>query len=200
VRPSALTRGYGENALAEGGTAGVAEHVAVLAYARSIKWLHLALTGKLVDQRAAGGNATAGALDISTGLAVRGINIGLAVQNIGRDYDFLGVELSPPLRVTAGAALARSAPVGPLDVMLASALSREAGGTLVPGAGIEIGYWPIQGRTFFFRAGIRDPADEATQPWTAGLGFSGDAISLDYAVIAFDGASASHRLTLRWRD
>jgi hypothetical protein len=199
VSAGALRDGFEESALAEGGAETVGEQVATVAYARRIKGLRVGVAGKLIAQRALDESATTGALDLSTGVTVRRINVGLALQNIGPEYDFLDIELSPPLRMTLGAALSQSVPLGPLDLMAAASLSREADGTVVPGAGVEFGYWPIQGRTFFARAGLRNPADDDVAPWTVGAGFNGDRITLDWAFFTFDEAGSTHRLTVRWR-
>lgn len=189
----------GEGDIGSDGTESVAEHIAAVSYARRIKGLRLGITGKLIDQRAAGEGVTTGGIDLSTGVTVSRFQLGLAVQNLWAGYDFLGLDLDSPLRVTLGGAFARSLPVGPLDLFAAASVSREADGTFVPGGGIEVGYWPVQGRTFFLRGGLRDPADEDVDPWTVGAGFSGDRISLDWAMFTVDGGPSSHRFTVRWR-
>jgi hypothetical protein len=199
VSAGLLTDDFGESALANGGAETVGEQVATVAYARRIKGLRLGIAGKLIAQRALDESVTTGAFDLSTGITVRRINFGLSLQNIGPEYDFLDLDLAPPLRMTLGAALSQGIPIGPLDFMAAAALSREADGTVVPGAGIEFGYWPISGRTFFARAGLRDPADDETAPWTVGAGFNGDRITLDWAFFEFDDAGSTHRFTVRWR-
>jgi hypothetical protein len=199
VSAGLLDDDFGESALAEGGGETVGEQVATVSYARRIKGLRLGVAGKLIAQRALDESVTTGALDLSTGITVRRINLGLALQNIGPEYDFLDMDLAPPLRMTLGAAFTQGIPIGPLDFMAAAALSREADGTVVPGGGIEFGYWPISGRNFFARAGVRDPADDEASRWTVGAGFNGDRITLDWAFFEFDDAGSTHRITVRWR-
>ena len=199
VSAASIEDDFGESALADGGAETVGEQVATVSYVRRIKGLRLGVAGKVIAQRALDESALTGAVDLSTGITIRRVNLGLAVQNIGPRYDFLDIDLSPPLRMTLGAALSQGIPLGPLDLMAAAALSREADGTVVPGAGVEFGYWPISGRTFFARAGLRDPADDEVSPWTVGAGFNGDRITLDWAFSQFDDAGSTHRITVRWR-
>lgn len=198
VRPEVLLGGVSESDLLTGGTEDVAEYLAAVSYGRTIKGIRLALTGRLVEQRSAGDHVTSPTFDLSTGIDIADFKLGLALQNVGPAYDFVGLDLEPPLRVTLGGAFDGSLPVGPLDLLAAAAVSVDAEGTIVPGAGLELGYWPISGRTFFARAGIRDPADPDTAPWTVGAGFSGDRITLDWALVDYE-EGTSHRLTLRFR-
>ncbi len=194
-----LIGGVEESALARSGPETVAEQVAVASYVRRIRGVRLGAAAKLIDQRAAGDGATMAAFDVSTGLTVSRVNLGLTVQNIGPSSDFVGLDVSPPLRITLGSAFTRSLVVGPFDLLAAAAVSREASGTFVPGGGVELSYWPVQGRTFSARFGLRDPDDPDLPPWTFGAGFSGDRITLDWAYHSIDNADGTHRLTLRFR-
>lgn len=198
VTASQLEDGFDEGALVNDATEEVAENVASVSYARRVFGLRVGVTGKYIDQRAGDTHAATGALDLSTGVSISRFNLGLAVQNIGLEDDLAGAEVRPPLRITLGGAVAQSIPIGPLDLSAAAAVSREADGTVVPGAGVELGYWPIQGRTFFARAGLRDPASGDVAPWTFGAGFNGDRITLDWSTYEVD-RSLVHRLSLRWR-
>ena len=97
------------------------------------------------------------------------------------------------------AAASRQAQVGPLDVSLALSVSHWEDGTVVPGGGAEISYWPVPGRTFFARIGGRYVDDSDIRPLTLGAGFSADQISIDYAFGDFDGGDAVHRFGIRLR-
>jgi hypothetical protein len=199
VPGSTLADDYDAGVLPVGGGEPVTEHVATVSYARRIKGVRLGVAGKLIDQSAAGDRATGGAFDLSTGVQVARLNLGLTLQNLGPSVDLVGSSVTPPLRATLGGAFAQPMPVGPLDLFVAGAVTYEADGTFVPGLGVELGYWPIAGRTFFARAGLRDPSADALQPWTVGAGFSGDRITIDYALDPHDGVRDAHRVTLRWR-
>jgi hypothetical protein len=82
---------------------------------------------------------------------------------------------------------------------LAAAISRWEDGTVVPHAGIEFAYWPVSGRTFIGRIGIRYIEDSDIRPLTLGAGFVGDRIGIDYGVQGYDGARAVHRVGVRLR-
>ena len=68
--------------------------------------------------------------------------------------------------------------------------------------GLEIGYWPIRGRTFVARVGFQDPpAGSGLSPVSLGFAFWGDDITVEWAFRAYDGteSSGTHRFGLRWR-
>jgi hypothetical protein len=69
---------------------------------------------------------------------------------------------------------------------------------VAPAAGVEAAYWPITGRTFFARAGVRRP-EQGEQPFTLGAGFAGDKIIVDYAFEPFEGGRRAHRFGVKWR-
>ena len=92
------------------------------------------------------------------------------------------------------------APLGPLDVLPTVQAAWQRGARFTPAAGLELGYWPVTGRTFFLRAGVRRPdAAAAERAFTLGAGFSGDRIAIDYALAPLRGGRATHRVGLRWR-
>jgi hypothetical protein len=66
--------------------------------------------------------------------------------------------------------------------------------------GLEVGYWPVNGRTFVGRVGYRYRSDDFTAcPLTFGAAFLGDNISLEYAYQGFDDGDPSHRFSVGWR-
>ena len=175
------------------------EAVAAVGYTRRIKGIRLGAVAKAIEQRRFGERETTGALDLSGGHVLGFVALGLSVQNIGLPADFdVGGEVDAPLKATLAAASTRSWPIGPLDVLPAASVSWTIDGRIVPAAGLEVGYWPISGRTFIARVGVRDPAGDDAKPFTAGAGFNGDRISLDWAWAPFDEGS-SHRIGIRWR-
>ena len=175
------------------------EAVVAVGYTRRIKGIRLGAVAKAIDQRRFGERETTAALDLSGGHVLGPVALGLSVQNIGLSAEFdAGGDVDAPLEATLAASATRSWPLGPLDVLPALSLSWMIDGRIVPAGGVEVGYWPIQGRTFSARFGVRDPASGGAKPFTAGAGFSGDRISLDYAWIPFDEGS-SHRIGIRWR-
>ena len=72
------------------------------------------------------------------------------------------------------------------------------GGFVSGSAGGELGYGWIDGYSVAVRGGVRRPGD-GEGPWTAGLGFTADRISLDYAFESRDHAHGAHRIGVRIR-
>lgn len=69
-----------------------------------------------------------------------------------------------------------------------------------PAAAGEIGYVPIQGISFFVRAGARAVRDSSESRFTSGLGLNYDSYSIDYAFEPSSGSrSAVHRIGFRVR-
>jgi len=93
----------------------------------------------------------------------------------------------------------RAAPLGPLDVAVASQLRVREDGEVVAGGGVEVAYWPVQGRTFIARIGLRDTVGAAASPTTFGIGFRGDEIQVDYAFLSSDEDMGLHRISVGWR-
>jgi hypothetical protein len=186
----------GEGTLQEGGVR-MAERAVSLAYARSIRGVRVGAAGHMFEQRQDADRSVAAAADVSVGMLLGAAAAGLSVRSLGPSYEHAGADVDLPLAVTLAAAAVSAAPIGPLDVLPAAYVSYEDG-DVVPGAGVELSYWPLPGRTFSLRLGARRVPD-GVQPFTAGAGFTGDRIILDYAVVPYDGARWSHRIGLRWR-
>ena len=79
-------------------------------------------------------------------------------------------------------------------------VTRETNGTVTPGGGIDVSWWPVQGRRFVGRVGVRRvPDDDPLRMWTLGAAFEGDEIVLEYAYQDSEDEGALHRLGVRWR-
>jgi hypothetical protein len=84
-------------------------------------------------------------------------------------------------------------------VSAAAAVSYREDGTFTPHAGIEVAYWPVSGRTFIGRVGVRYIEDSDIRPLTLGAGFTGDRIGIDYGYQGYDGSEVVHRVGVRLR-
>lgn len=180
-----------------GGTVAASGLAASVTHARRVFGVRVGATAKIVEQRFVNERSAVPAFDIGAGVPVSVLLFGLAIQDLGPDLDFEApfVDQDLPTRLTFNAAT-RSRPTGPLDLLAAAMISTEFDGDVTAGAGIEAGYWPISGRTFFGRiGGLRDTAGDVHL--TTGAGFNGDRISLDYGFVAR--GDGSHRLGVRWR-
>jgi hypothetical protein len=127
-----------------------------------------------------------------------GMTFGVSAQNLGPGLSIGDISLPLPTRVTLGISTP-SMQVGPLDLLISTAVWHRRDGEIIPAGGIEIAWWPIVGRTFIGRVGVRRVPNPGACPFTFGLGFRGDAISVEYAFEEFDAPGSSHRIGLSWR-
>jgi hypothetical protein len=189
--------GFGLQALSTGTSS---EQVASLAYGRARFGLRIGVVAKVVDQRIGDERETYGAADIGIARAIGPVVLGLTGRNLGPDPSFDSGDGRLPSMLTLGAAT-RSRATGPLDVILAARTTWVRDGKFGYGGGIEAGYWPVTGRTFFARVGFSETDESGLEPLTLGGGFAGDRLTLDYAFQAGEADSGGdvHRVTLRWR-
>jgi hypothetical protein len=83
----------------------------------------------------------------------------------------------------------------------ASVLYDETLDEVIPGGGLEVGYWPVRGRTFVARAGVRRVPEGEGSPFSAGLAFWGDDLVVEWAWRPFGDPvdEATHRFSVGWR-
>ncbi len=187
-----------EALLLDAGPVGGSDLVASLAYARTIKGLQTGVSAKVVEHRLGGAHDETLAADLGIAKELDDVTIGLAVQNLGPGLTLGASNLPLPTRVTLGASL-QSQEVGPLDVVTTAAVSRRRDAQIIPAGGVEIRYWPVRGRTFVGRVGVRRVPNGGASAVSLGAAFIGDAITIEYAFQDFDGSGAAHRVGIRWR-
>jgi len=189
----------GQDALFDGGTPVTSERVATLGYGRRLFGLRVGVSAKLVEERRAGARDAAPAFDLGVATSLGRLVVGLTAANLGPDLKLGATDASLPTRVTLGAG-AYGRQVGPLDMGLAGALTRRDDGELVAGAGLEVGYWPIVGRTFVARVGVQRVPEGDASPLSLGFAYWGDDIVLEWAYRDFGTlGEATHRFGVRWR-
>ena len=192
----ALARWEADLALQGPGTA--SETAVSVGYGREVGPVHAGVAARLLAVRAGGGSDRGAAFDVGAGIDLPFGTASVAVQDVGADLDLAGQAVELPTRVSLAAATDRR-PVGPLDLMAAAALDVRRGGDVRPGGGVEVSYSPVQGRTFFARAGYGQPVgDDPASGWTLGAAFRGDRIGVDYAWGRVDDERTVHRVGLRW--
>ncbi|MBX6362693.1 MAG: hypothetical protein IRZ00_02390 [Gemmatimonadetes bacterium] len=189
VRPSALDH--------EGGVP-VAERAVSVTFAHGVKKLRLGASAKLVEERIGADHGASVAFDASAGATLGLLRVAVTALNLGPDVEVGAGDLAVPERYTASLTSTVPLPTGPLDVTPVLAVSREWTGRIAPAFGLELGYWPVSGRTLYVRGGVRRPPEDGTEAFTVGAGFSGDRISIDYAYEPLDDAAGGHRVALRW--
>ncbi len=188
----------GQRDLLTGGATAVSELVATLAYAQELFGVRWGVAGKLIEQRMAGSHDAVPAADLGASITLGPVTVGLSAQNLGPDLEVGGVETDLANRVTAGASLRRR-PLGPLDLGASAAITRMEDGTVIPAFGGEVAWWPVTGRTFIGRIGVRRVERGPANAVTFGAAFVGDAISIEYAFQGFDDADGAHRFGVSWR-
>ncbi len=187
----------GQRDLLTGGATAVSELIATLAYAQELFGVRWGVAGKLIEQRIAGSKGAVPAADLGASITFGRVTLGLSAQNLGPDLTVGGVETDLANRITAGASF-RRLPVGPLDLGASAAITRMADGTIIPAFGGEVAWWPVTGRTFIGRIGVRRIEDGPANEVTFGAAFVGDAITLEYAFQGFDDADGAHRFGVSW--
>lgn len=187
-----------EAGLLNTGTVGAADIVATVAYGRTIGGFDFGLGAKYIDQRIGGGRDATGALDLGVIKEVGPVTLGLVGRNLGLDLEIDGVALRLPRDLTLGASTS-SEQLGPLDISATAAITRWSGGDIIPAGGVEVSFWPIQGRTFTGRIGAQRVPGGDQSPFTFGLGFTGDNITVEYAFQPYESPGSAHRFGLRWR-
>lgn len=175
-------------------------NVATLGGSMRFKGMRWGAAAKYVTLIERGVEADGLALDLGAQRQIGPFSVGLAVQNLGEGIDVRNDELEMPTRVTL-AAEGQGLPKGAfLDFGALAALSVDQDGEILPGAGGQILYSPLDGWTFSLRAGVRRPAPSSNErPLTGGLALTLDRLTIDYAVEGVKNGDAIHRIGVRLR-
>jgi len=195
----ALAAPSGQDHLFGFGSVPVSERVATIGYARETFFdIDLGVAVDLVDQRVGSSRQSVALIDVSAAVEVGPVGLGLTVHDLG------GKPIldsgSGPAKVVLGAG-AYGEQIGIFDFGFAANVGLDDD-DVTYGGGVELGYWPIQGRTFVARLGFQSVPDASdAKPFTAGLAFWGDDITVEWAYRPFSNADegGSHRFGLRWR-
>jgi len=196
-----LGAGLAQDPLFQQEARGASERVASVAYGREDSGLRWGVSGKVVEQRLEGEAETAWAMDLGLAREVGPLTVALSAQNLGTEMTFGDTAVPLPRRYTLGAG-AYGREVGPLDVGFSGSLRyEEQAEEWIPGAGLEVGYWPVRGRTFVGRVGVQRVPEGEASGVTFGAAFWGDDLTLEWAWMPFGGAvdDGTHRIGIGWR-
>jgi hypothetical protein len=183
------------------GEAPVSERIATIGYGRPSAFfgLDFGVAVDLVDERVDGIRQSVVLVDLGLSTEVGPVTMGLTIADIG-DKPIVEARKGPGRILLGAGAYGRQ--VGIFDLGFAAKVGFDDD-EMVFGGGVELGYWPIQGRTFVARLGFQDVPDASEAlPLTTGFAFQGDDITVEWAFRPFgDGApnGGSHRFALRWR-
>lgn len=182
----------------DGSEVGVSEMAATLTYARDLFGVDVGVSGRLTTQRFDGSSVTTAMADVGAALPVGPLTAALTVRNLGREPELGDGTLRLPTEVVLGVG-GYGQQVGPLDLGLAAQVARRDDGEFTYGGGLEVGYWPVRGRTFVGRVGFRNVPEGDASPVTFGGSFWGDDLVLEYAFQPVSGEDGLHRITVGWR-
>lgn len=189
----------GQDAMFDFGTTPVSELVGTIAYSHEAWFgIDLGVAVDFVDERIGSERHGVTLFDVSLAREVGPLTVGATVQDIGKKP--LLDTGDAPSKVTLGAA-GYGQQLWILDIGYAATVGLDDD-EITYGGGLEIGYWPISGRTFVARVGFQDVPDGSdVSPLTTGLAFWGDDITVEWAFRPLSGASegGTHRFGVRWR-
>jgi hypothetical protein len=184
-------------ALNAGGHLPVSSAVGAFSLAMTVRGVRVGTALKYVDQRQGALQDGTPALDVGLAKDLSRFTAGVAVQNIGAGLHFPNTSAQLPLRVTAGVA-GYGFTSGAFDLSGSAGASVLPDGLVLPAAGLEVGYVPMEGYNVVIRAGIRRPELRAQRPASFGGSAAFDRFTIEYAFEDWVGAGA-HRLALRVR-
>jgi hypothetical protein len=186
-----------------------------------VKGLRVGAAAKYVNDEVSDTRVGRAAFDLGVSKAFfRSYDVGLAVQNIGRDMAIpCGVAtnclMSPtppfpgapttavgtaptylPLRTTLG--ISTTQQLGIFDFAGTAAASVLRKDFFAPAGGAELAYSWLDGYNVAFRAGLRRPLP-GEAAFTTGAGLRMDRLTIDYALETLSGGRVGHRIGLRIR-
>jgi hypothetical protein len=175
------------------------EEIAVtVGYGRLWKGVRFGAAFSGLEVRRDGQSDLTGFLDLGAAVDAGPVTAGVSGGGFGPSLDLPAGFRRVPKWVMAGAGT-RAAPVGPLDISGAFAAILLEGGRVEAGGGVEVGWWPVQGRTLVGRAGLGGSRIHGASVFSLGGAFLGDSFTLEYAWRGVDGAPGIHGASLRFR-
>ncbi len=188
----------GPDHLFQVGEVPASERIVSLGFGRAEGGLLWGAAGRVAEVRVGTARDALVLLDVGLAHEVGPLQVGVTYHGLGGGADADGWE--GPTRLTLGAGH-YGHPVGIFDLGASAAVSRRADGEVLAGAGLEVGYWPIDGRTFLARFGIQHVPEGDGSPLSFGLAFWGDSLALDWAYRPFGGdvGDGTHRFSVSWR-
>lgn len=189
----------GQDHLFEIGGTPVSERIAVLGVSRGILGFEVGASVKLLEERVGGVRAAVTRVDIGAAHEIGPLTLAVTLQDWG--YEPVGPRGDVgPARAVYGLG-SYGWEVGILDIGATATASVSDGNTWF-GGGVEVGYWPLQGRTIVARLGFRGvPEGDGARPVTLGLAYWGDTLIVEWGFhpVADAPDGGTHRLSIGWR-
>jgi hypothetical protein len=188
----------GLDGIVETGDNGRSTTALTVGYSRGIPFdLDLGVTATLLSDRVDASRARTVAVDVGLGTEIGPLALALTARNLGSDLEFGATDVPLPARYELAAG-GYGQQLGPLDLGAAVRAGVRDDEEVVYGGGLELGYYPIQGRTFIARIGAQNVPEGDGATLTLGGSYRGDDLTIDYAWRDVDGL-AVHTITLGWR-
>ncbi len=192
------TTGGGIDPIISGGSVGYSTQAATLGYTRDYFGFDFGVAGTLFSERSGADRERGYSVDIGVARELGDFDLSFTARNLGEATTIRGTEVDPPvnLELVAGA---YGRQLGPLDLGAAARVARRDDEEFVYGGGLEVGYYPIQGRTFIARVGAQNVPEGQASPITFGGSYLGDDIVLEYAFRSVGELGGLHVFTVGWR-
>ncbi len=181
-------------------TVGATESAVTAGYGRSLAGFRVGGTVSAVQVRWDQDGDETAVLDLGVARDLGWVTVGVSGGGIGpalRDDLPTGVRRVEKW-VAAGAGTQAKA-VGPLDASGAVAVTLHEGTRVEAGGGVEVAWWPVQGRTLVGRVGLGGPDVAEASRFSWGAGFLGDSFAVEYAWRDLGEVPALHVVSLRFR-
>jgi hypothetical protein len=149
----------------------------------------------LVERARDGDHARAASFGAGVMRDLGRLRLGASVTDLGSDVTAGDASITNDPAYRAQLAL-ETLPVGPLDLAAGAHVGHGPEGWM-GGAGVELAYWPVSGRTFRLLAGVRDRPGSSDAVLSVGGSISLDGLTIEYA--SSDPSNPSHRIGLSWR-
>lgn len=177
----------------------ITEFVASLGHARELfASVEVGVVAKYLEYQFVSRTERTTLMDVGVAREFGPTMVSVAARNLGSDLELRGRGLRIPTQFVMGIST-EGFEVGELDMFLTSQVARRRDGEIIPAGGVEVSYWPVQGYTFRLRAGLQRVVEDERSPFTFGVAFTGDALTLEYAFQAFDVDGNAHRFGLSFR-
>ncbi len=191
---------FGATTLSDGGAVSASSSAFTVGLARSIKGLQLGASVKFAEDRLGPTGDGTVAIDVGAVRSMGRTLLSVSAQNLGVGPRLGGVSGTLPRRLGVGIGSVPFAFAEHWDVAAQAQLTLEGEWFVRPAGGMEVLYVPVDGVAFACRYGVRLPRERDESLVTAGLGFTVDRVSLDYALEPMRGGRPlSHRVGMRIR-
>ncbi len=155
-------------------------------YARTVMGVHAGASVTGVEARRGDERDAVATVDLGVAVDLGVVTLGVSGGGLGPSLEFVPSEPEGMERLNARWVRAAfgtpSTALGPLDVAAAGSFTVREGYRPRAGIGVEVGWWPVAGRTFVGRAGLESGRPADSSPWSAGGAFLGDSFTLEYAL------------------